>query len=75
MYKEAVVEVHGNVVFEANIAGDDGGAVSLPIDTVLPLTAVVLCDKFCHGCFDLMRQLIKPRLKGSLLSSNHVYRS
>ena len=57
MYKEGVLKVHGNVVFEANTAGVDGGAVSLPFDTVLLLSAVVFCDKCCENWFDPLRQL------------------
>ena len=53
MYTGGVLEVHDNVVFEANTAGDNGGAVSPPFDTVALLPAVVLCDWFCEGWFDL----------------------
>ena len=34
MYTDGELTVHANVVFEANTARDDGGAVSLPFDTV-----------------------------------------
>ena len=52
-----VLEVHGNVVFEANTAGDDGGAVSLPFVTGLLLPSVVFCNTSCENWFDLLRQL------------------
>ena len=64
MYSDGVLEVHDNVVFEANTAGDDGGAVSLLFDTVSLLPAVVFCDWFCENWFDLLRQLTYPRRKG-----------
>ena len=57
MYTGGVLEVHDNVVFEANTAGDDGGAVSLLFDTVEPVSAVVFCDTSCENWFDLLRQL------------------
>ncbi len=41
MFTSGVLEVHDNVVFEANTAGDNGGAVTLPLITVLLLPAVV----------------------------------
>ena len=34
MYSDGVLEVHATVVFEANTAADNGGAVSLPFVTV-----------------------------------------
>jgi len=34
MYMGGVLEVHDNVVFEANTAGSYGGAVSLQLDTL-----------------------------------------
>ena len=67
--------MHDNVTFEANTAGSFGGAVSLPFDTVLPLPIVVFCGRFCLGWIHSMRQLTKPRQKGSLLSSSHVRHS
>ena len=57
MYTGGELELHDNVVFEANTAVDDGGAVSLPFDTVLLLPSVVFCDWFCENWFDLLRQL------------------
>jgi len=51
------LEVHDNVVFKANTAVDDGGAVSLPFDTVLLLPSVVFCDTSCENWFDSQRQL------------------
>jgi hypothetical protein len=74
MHTGGELTVHANVVFEAN-TGTHGGAVSLRFDTVQALSVVVFGDKCHHGCFDLMRHLIEPRLMGSLLSSNHVYHS
>ena len=57
MYSDGVLEVHDNVVFEANTAVDDGGAVSLPFDTVLLLPSVVFYDTSRENWFDLLRQL------------------
>ena len=37
-----VLEVHDNVVFEANTAGSEGGAVSLPFFSVCLLAGVVV---------------------------------
>ena len=48
-----VLEVHDNVRFAANTAGYNGGAVSLPFDTVALLPVVVLRDWFCEGWFHL----------------------
>ena len=53
MSSGGVLEVHDTVVFEVNTAEDNGGAVSLPFVTVALLPAVVLCDWFCEGWFDL----------------------
>jgi len=61
---DGVLEVHVNVVFEANTAVSSGGAVSLCFDTAVLLLAVVLCDRFCEGWFDTLTQLTKPRQKG-----------
>jgi len=54
-----VLEVHDNVTFEANAAGLEGGAVSLPskIDSHLP--GVMFCDRVCQGRLDSLRQLSK----------------
>ena len=43
MHHRGVLEVHANVVFEANTAGIYGGAVCLPFDTVafLPVCCFV----------------------------------
>ena len=49
LYSDGVLEVHGNVVFEANTAGDEGGAVSLPFVTILLLPVAVCRDRFCEG--------------------------
>ena len=53
MHTGGVLEVHDNVVFEANTAGSDGGAVSLPFDAVTLLSGAVVCDWLCQGWFDL----------------------
>ena len=74
MYTGGVLEVH-NAVFEANTAGDDGGAVSFPFVAFSFLSAALFCDGFCEGWFDSPRELTQPRLKGSLLSSHHVCHS
>ena len=44
-----VLEVHDNVTIEANTAGDDGGAVSLPIEIGFLLLVVAFCDRACKG--------------------------
>ena len=71
MLEEGLVKVHDNVVFEANTAGDSGGAVSLPFAPFSFLSALVSCDIISKTWFDPLRQLIKPRRKGWWLSSNH----
>ena len=38
MHTGAVLEVHDNVMFEANTAESNGGAVSLPFDTISSFT-------------------------------------
>ena len=43
-----VLEVHDNVVFEANTA-EYGGAVSLPLNIGFQLDGVVECETFCGG--------------------------
>jgi len=75
MYSSGVLEVHDNVVFEANTAGSDGGAVSLPFDIVFLLLAAVFFYGVCGGWFDLLRQLPKPLWNGLSLSSNYVCHS
>jgi len=67
-----VLEVHGNVTIEANTAGDDGGAVSLPFDTVLLLSAVVFCDGVCEGWS--LRKLNKPRRGDGSASLSRITR-
>ena len=64
MHTGGELEVHDNVVLEANTAGSDGGAVRLPFDTVLLPPARVLCGRFCEGWFDFLRHSPKPRRKG-----------
>jgi predicted outer membrane repeat protein len=46
MHTGGVLEVHGNVTFEANSAGLHGGVVSLLFFTVLLLPVVEFCDRF-----------------------------
>ena len=41
MRSSGELAVHDNVVFEANTAGVDGGAVSLPLDTIAHPSGVV----------------------------------
>jgi len=50
MSNEGVLEVHGNVVFEAKTAGDDGGAMSLQLVTVLLF--------FCGILRQVLRKLV-----------------
>ena len=64
MWQGGVLEVHGNVVFEANTAGDDGGAVSLPIRHYFLLHIVVVCNRFCEVSSDLLCRLTQPLWKG-----------
>jgi len=63
MSSKGVLEVHDNVVFEANSAAYSGGAVSLPLEIGVHLTIALFCDRFCEGRFDSLRQLTKPRRK------------
>jgi hypothetical protein len=60
MYREGVLEVHDNVVFEANTATDDGGAVSLPLSCGSHISCLVSCDGFREGWFDLLGEFTKP---------------
>ena len=64
MSTEGVLEVHGNVTLKANTAGDDGGAVSLPLEIGFHLTILIFCDILCESRFDSLRRLTKPCLKG-----------
>jgi len=75
MYQEGVLKVHNNVEFEANTAGDFGGAVSLPFAPFSFLSALVSCDRISESWFDPLRQLSKPRRKDWWLSSSHVCHS
>ncbi len=43
MYTEGVLDVHDNVVFEANTAELYGGAVSLPLEIDFHLMIVTFC--------------------------------
>ena len=49
MHPGGELKVHDNVVFEANTAGDDGGAVSHLIEIGFLLVVVVFCDRACKG--------------------------
>ena len=51
-----VLEVHDDVVFEANTAGDDGGAVSPPFKRGSHTSVVVVCDTFCKSWFYQLRE-------------------
>ena len=46
MVTDGVLEVHDNVVFEANTAGSEGGAVSPPFYKFSQLPVVVFCDRY-----------------------------
>ena len=73
MYTDGELAVHDNVVFETNTAEADGGAVGLRSSSIAhPSGGGVCFERFCEVWFDLLRQLTKPRRKGSLLSSNRV---
>jgi len=56
MYTDGVMEVHDNVVFEANTA-DSGGAVRLPFEIGSIRPVEVLWDTFGEGRSDSVRQL------------------
>ena len=43
-----VVEVHSGVAFRANIAADQGGAVSLPSNIAFHLRVLLFCDTFAR---------------------------
>ena len=78
MYSDGVLEVHGNVVFEANTAGDDGGAVSLPFVTMLLLPIAVFCDRVCEGWFDFVQAVDLAPSEGlvvELQSRDHSFSS
>ena len=52
MYEGGELAVHNNVTFEANAAEDDGGAVSLPFNSIAhPSGGVGVCT-FCENLFD-----------------------
>ena len=53
MWQGGVLEVHGNVVFEANTAAVSGGAVSLPFDISSHAPAVVFHHTFCKSWYDM----------------------
>jgi len=54
MYTGGELTVHDNVVFEANTAEDDGGAVSLPFDTVF-YSFLLWCFVIGFARFGLIR--------------------
>ena len=49
MNQNGSLEVHDNVMFQANTAEDNGGAVSLPIDIGFVLAVLVFCDGLCEA--------------------------
>jgi predicted outer membrane repeat protein len=62
MYRGGVLEVHDNVVFEANTAATrDGGAVRFPFYSGSHMHVGLFCYTFCGGWFSLLRELTKPR--------------
>jgi hypothetical protein len=67
-----VLEAHDNVVFEANTAGEDGGAVSLPHETFSSFLFGCFATSFAKSGlkFDSLRQSTKPRRKVRWFSSN-----
>ena len=64
MYTGGVLDAHDNVTFEANTAGDDGGAVRLPFKRKSHLLAVVSCGRLCKDWFDSLRELTELCRKG-----------
>jgi len=68
MSTDGVLEVHDNVVFDANAAETYGGAVSLPYETVLLLLpVVVLCNRSGEGWFDLLSAVDQAPLEGFIV--------
>ena len=55
-YEDGELEVHDNVVFEANTADGSGGAVSLRFENCSNLPVGVLRDTSGTGRFDSVRQ-------------------
>ena len=49
MAVNGTLEVHDNVVFEANTAASDGGAVSLPFDLGLDMTVLICWEPSFQG--------------------------
>jgi len=47
MQEDGVLKVHEDVVFQANNAGSNGGAVSLTFTVGLQFPGAVFCDRFC----------------------------
>jgi len=52
------LEVHDNVVFEANFASFWGGAVSLPLEIGCHVAVGVSGDTFAKGRFNSVRRLM-----------------
>ena len=48
--------MHDNVVFEANTAGANGGAVSLLLENGFHLAIVVFSDRCCEARVDLIHR-------------------
>jgi len=57
--------VYNNVTFEANAAGEHGGAVSLRFGSIADPSGVAWFNRFCDDWFDFLWRLTKPRRKGS----------
>jgi len=51
MNTRGVLEVHENVVCEANTAGQHGGAVSVPLEIAFHLAILVFSDSFLRPEF------------------------
>ena len=55
---DGVMEVHDNVVLQANAAGRSGGAVRIPFEIDSHLPVQVLRDTLDQGTVDSLRQLL-----------------
>ena len=49
MSTNGLLEVHDNVVFRANTAEEDGGAVRPPLEIGFQLARAVFCDMCCEA--------------------------
>ena len=58
MGTDGVMGVHDNVLFEANTAGNVGGAVSLSFEIGYHVAFGVVWVTFGKGMFDLVRRLM-----------------